>query len=37
MSALMAKTREAASTGKYERFKTSSQFDGTAHNPQWMG
>jgi aryl-alcohol dehydrogenase-like predicted oxidoreductase len=37
MSALMAKTREAASTGKYERFKTSSQFDGTARNPQWMG
>ena len=37
LSALLAKTREAALTGKYERFKTSSMFDGTARNPQWMG
>jgi aryl-alcohol dehydrogenase-like predicted oxidoreductase len=37
ITALVTKTREAALTGKLERFKTSSQFDGTARNPQWMG
>jgi hypothetical protein len=37
MSKLLAKTAQAAMTGKYEPFKTTSQFDGTAHNPQWMG
>ena len=34
---LAAKTREAALTGKYELFKTSTQFDGTAQHPEWMG
>lgn len=37
LSALTAKTREAAMTGKYELFKTDTRFDGTARNPQWMG
>jgi hypothetical protein len=37
VSALLARTRELALTGKYEPFKTSSLFDGTAHNPQWLG
>ena len=37
MTALLAQTREAALTGKYELFKTTSMYDGTAHNPQWMG
>lgn len=37
MSALRAKTQQAAMTGKFEPFKTSAQFDGTAHNPKWMG
>lgn len=37
IDALAAKTREAALTGKYERFKTSTQFDGTAQHPEWMG
>ncbi len=37
VTALVTKTRQAALTGKLERFKTSSQFDGTARNPQWMG
>jgi aryl-alcohol dehydrogenase-like predicted oxidoreductase len=37
MAALVARTREAALTGKYERFKTSAQFDGTARHPEWMG
>jgi len=36
-AALLAKTRTAALTGKFEPFKTTSAFDGTAHNPQWLG
>jgi hypothetical protein len=35
--ALLAKTREAAGTGRFEPFKTSSIFDSTAQNPQWLG
>ncbi len=35
--ALLDKTREAAQAGKFEPFKTSTQFDGTIKNPQWMG
>jgi aryl-alcohol dehydrogenase-like predicted oxidoreductase len=34
---LLAKTAEAAATGRYEPFKTTSIFDGTAQNPQWLG
>ncbi len=37
LSTLLAKTREAALSGRYELFKTGSMFDGTARNPQWMG
>jgi aryl-alcohol dehydrogenase-like predicted oxidoreductase len=33
----LAKTREAAMSGKFEPFKTSSIFDGTANNPKWLG
>jgi len=37
VTALLAKTRQAALTGRYELFKTTNQFDGTALNPHWMG
>ncbi|MDB6110666.1 MAG: Twin-arginine translocation pathway signal [Pedosphaera sp.] len=37
VSALLSHTAEAAASGKYELFKTASRFDGTAHNPQWLG
>jgi aryl-alcohol dehydrogenase-like predicted oxidoreductase len=37
LSTLLNKTKAAAMTGKYETFKTSTRFDGTARNPQWMG
>jgi len=37
LSALLAKTREAALSGKFETFKTTTMQDGTARNPQWMG
>jgi predicted aldo/keto reductase-like oxidoreductase len=37
VDALMAKTSSAASAGRYELYKTSHNFDGTWHNPQWLG
>jgi hypothetical protein len=36
-TALLAKTQAAAMTGQFEPFKTTNQFDGTAHNPAWLG
>jgi aryl-alcohol dehydrogenase-like predicted oxidoreductase len=36
IQALLARTAEVAKTGCFERFKTGDQFDGTAHNPQWL-
>jgi aryl-alcohol dehydrogenase-like predicted oxidoreductase len=36
-NALLAKTAKAAATGRYEPFKTTSIFDGTAQNPEWLG
>lgn len=35
--ALLAKTAGAAATGRFEPFKTTSIFDSTAQNPQWLG
>ena len=37
LSALLSRTRDAALSGKYEKFKTSTQYDGTARKPEWMG
>jgi aryl-alcohol dehydrogenase-like predicted oxidoreductase len=37
LKALLAKTAVPASTGRFEPFKTTSVFDGTAQNPQWLG
>jgi predicted aldo/keto reductase-like oxidoreductase len=34
---LLAKTLDAAMSGKFEPFKTTSMFDGTAQNPAWLG
>ena len=34
---LLARRADAPGTGKYELFKTSNRYDGTAHNPQWLG
>jgi aryl-alcohol dehydrogenase-like predicted oxidoreductase len=34
---LLAKTAAAAMTGKFEPFKTTSIFDGTATKPEWLG
>ena len=37
MATLLDKTRQAAISGIYEPFKTTSRFDGTAHHPEWLG
>jgi aryl-alcohol dehydrogenase-like predicted oxidoreductase len=37
VATLLAKTKAAAAGGGYEKFKTTTMFDGTTHNPQWMG
>jgi predicted aldo/keto reductase-like oxidoreductase len=37
VAALLARTAKAASRGEFEPFKTSSIFDGTAQNPDWLG
>lgn len=37
MTALLARTANAAVAGEYERYKTSTNFDGTTHNPQYLG
>ncbi len=34
---LIAKTEEAAMSGKYELFKTTAHFDTTARHPDWLG
>jgi len=36
-AALLAKTEQAAREGQFEGYKTTSSFDGTVHNPQWLG
>lgn len=36
-AALLAKTKDAAMEGKFEPFKTSSIFDSTVKNPEWLG
>jgi hypothetical protein len=37
VAALLAKTREHALSGNFERFKTANDFDATAKNPSWTG
>jgi uncharacterized protein len=37
VDALLERTRVAALEGKYELYKTTSHFDGTAHNPSDLG
>jgi aryl-alcohol dehydrogenase-like predicted oxidoreductase len=37
ISSLLARTATAASEGKFELFKTTSHYDGTAQNPKWLG
>jgi tyrosyl-tRNA synthetase len=37
VAVLLARTAQAAQTGRYDLFKTDKRFDGTAQNPQWLG
>jgi aryl-alcohol dehydrogenase-like predicted oxidoreductase len=37
ITALLARTAQAAATGRYEPFKTNTLFDSTAHHPEWLG
>ncbi len=37
VASLLGQTKEAAMTGKFELFKTTNHFDGTAQNPKWLG
>ena len=37
MTAILSKTKDAAMTGKFEKFKTEAHFDATAKNPEWLG
>jgi predicted aldo/keto reductase-like oxidoreductase len=37
ISALLAKTEQAAKDGEYELFKTTAHFDSTAQHPEWLG
>jgi aryl-alcohol dehydrogenase-like predicted oxidoreductase len=36
ITSLLSRTRDAAAEGRYEQFKTSPKFDGTARNPEWL-
>jgi len=36
-AALLARTEQAARDGQFELYKTTHNFDGTIHNPQWLG
>jgi aryl-alcohol dehydrogenase-like predicted oxidoreductase len=35
--ALLEKAKQAAVAGEFEKYKTSTHFDGTTQNPQWLG
>jgi len=37
VTTLLARTADAAKGGRFERFKTTNGFDGTAKNPKWLG
>jgi aryl-alcohol dehydrogenase-like predicted oxidoreductase len=37
LTAIVAKTRDAAANGQWELFKTSNHFDSTAKNVDWLG
>jgi predicted aldo/keto reductase-like oxidoreductase len=37
VASLLSRTKQAALSGRFELYKTSQHFDGTAKNPQWLG
>jgi uncharacterized protein len=36
LAAILDKTASVAQNGQFEPYKTTQQFDGTSHNPQWL-
>jgi predicted aldo/keto reductase-like oxidoreductase len=36
-AAMLSRTKKVAASGQFELFKTSDQFDSTAHHPEWLG
>jgi predicted aldo/keto reductase-like oxidoreductase len=37
VASLLERTKQAAMAGNFELYKTTNHFDGTAHNPSWLG
>ena len=37
VATILGKTEQAAKQGKFEQYKNTHNFDGTYHNPQWLG
>lgn len=37
VAAILRRTEQAASGGKFERYKSSTHFDGTTQHPEWLG
>jgi aryl-alcohol dehydrogenase-like predicted oxidoreductase len=37
VGSLLARTEESARNGQHEKFKTTTDFDGTVKNPEWLG
>jgi predicted aldo/keto reductase-like oxidoreductase len=37
VNALLARTAPAAKNGEFELYKTTTNFDGTTHHPEWLG
>jgi predicted aldo/keto reductase-like oxidoreductase len=37
VAAILAKTAQVAAKGRFEPFKTTDHYDGTARNPRWLG
>jgi len=37
VTALLARTAERARAGTSEHYKTTTEYDGTTQNPEWMG
>jgi diketogulonate reductase-like aldo/keto reductase len=37
VAGLLERTNESAQVGRFELYKTTNHFDGTAHNPAWLG
>jgi len=37
VAAFLVRTKQAAREGQFEGYKTTNNFDGTAHHPEWLG